>query len=90
MRAMRSLLCLILLLTACSTKASEGDCRKAIANVNKLVGSDSTNMDQDIEAAVRRCRAQWSKKAVQCAIDAKNADAIAKCEGAAPAAGEKK
>lgn len=77
----RKLLAVVLVvvgLGACD-KPSEVDCRKAIANMQTLLGTDKLLATEDLQAAVRRCKGSSSKKSVQCAIDATSIDALDKC-----------
>jgi len=64
-------------LAACNKPAAE-DCRKAIQNMQHLLGTDSTN--KDIEGDVRMCKGGSSKEAVQCAINATTVDQLKACE----------
>jgi hypothetical protein len=80
MRALSTLLAgLTLCLIASCSKPSSDDCRKAIANIQKLNGIENSDQAPDPEAAVRKCRAQSSKKAVKCTINAKTAAEAEAC-----------
>lgn len=61
-------------------KPSEEECRKAIANMQTLLGTDKLLATEDLQGAVRRCKGSSSKKSVQCAIDAGSLDALKQCE----------
>jgi hypothetical protein len=74
------LLSTVLALASCD-KPTEDACRKAIDNIQKITGIEASAGAPDAEAAVRKCRAQASRKAVQCMMDAKTVDDIAACEG---------
>jgi len=63
--------------TACS-KPSEDDCRKALSNMQSLLGTD--HLTADVQGEVRRCRGGSSKKAVECAIAAKTLDELKACD----------
>lgn len=77
---------LLLTLTACNAKPSEAECRKAIDNINKIVGVENTaNIERDIEINVRRCRAEWSRKSVKCMQTKTTPEGLAECEGGKPA-----
>ena len=75
----RILLLLALAFAAACNKPTDDDCRKAIVNMQTLLGTDKLNAGGDLEAAVRRCRGNTSKKAVQCAIEAQNLEGLKKC-----------
>lgn len=80
---------LVVLAGACN-KPSEESCRKAMANVRSILGTESAVAD--IEAGVRRCKGGSSKKTVECAINAKTREQLKECgffkipEGAAGSA----
>ena len=80
MRAMRLLPVLLLLLPlAACDKPSESDCKKAAANMHKVEGIEGSDELLETNRFVRQCRAQFSKKAVQCVMDAKTAEDLDKC-----------
>lgn len=83
MAAMRAfLLCLATIaLLGCSSKPSEADCRKAIDKINELYGIKG---EADIDVALSRCRSQWSKKSVACALGAQTKEQLEACLGSAP------
>ena len=62
------------------TKPSGADCRKAIGNMQLLMGTEHLAHDSDIEGEVRRCRGGSKKKAVQCAIAATSLDELRGCD----------
>ena len=68
-----------LALGACE-KPSEEDCRKAIANMQELLGTDKLLATESLQGAVRMCQGASKKKAVQCAIDAKSLEALQACD----------
>jgi hypothetical protein len=70
----------IILVTGCSTKPSADDCRKAIANMQRLMGTDNMRDDGRIEGEVRRCKGGSTKKAVECAVKAQTLDDLRHCE----------
>ncbi len=82
---MRPLLLLfVLALSACEAKPTEAECRKALENTNKVLGiQNGENMQTAIDTNIRRCRAEWSKKAVQCAANAQTQEALDACQGGA-------
>ncbi len=62
------------------SKPSEDDCRKALANMQSLLGTEFVSKNEDIQGEVRRCRGGSSKKAVECAIQAKSLDDLRACD----------
>ena len=73
-----SLLLLLLPLSACD-KPSEADCKKAAANMHKVEGLQGSDELLETNRFVRQCRAQFSKKAVSCVINAKTSEEIDQC-----------
>lgn len=73
----------VLAIAGCN-KPSEGDCRKAIANMQHLMGTEHLRDDPAgtaaLEGEVRRCKGGSKKKAVKCAMDAKTIEDLQKCE----------
>lgn len=65
--------------TGCS-KPSEDSCKKAIANMQSLLGTEHLSEGQDLQGEVRRCRGGSSQKAVDCAIAAKSLDELRACD----------
>jgi hypothetical protein len=61
---------------ACN-KPAEEDCKKAIENMRKLMGTDTN--PTDIMPSVRRCRGGSSKDAVACASNAKSLAELEAC-----------
>ncbi len=59
-------------------KPSDDDCRKAIVNMQTLIGTDNQK-GNDLEGEVRRCRGGSKKAAVACAIKATTIDELADC-----------
>jgi hypothetical protein len=82
---MRHLLIAVLLTVVgagCEAKPTEAECKKALENTNKVLGiTNEENMQRDMDTNVRRCRAEWSKKAVRCAAAAQTKEALDACEG---------
>ena len=75
---------LVLLMVAvvgfgCS-KPTEPDCRKAITNMQRLMGTENLKDADGIESEVRRCKGGSTKKAVSCAIAAQTLEDLRKCE----------
>src|SRR5262249_10956297 len=54
---------------ACN-KPTPDDCRKAITNMERLLGTEAAARNADNEGEVRRCRGGSTKEAVACAIKA--------------------
>ncbi len=66
-------------LGACNKPAAE-DCRKAILNMENLLGTTHVGKaDGDLEGEVRRCKGGSSKDAVACAIAATSVDQLKAC-----------
>ena len=84
--SMRSVLFALSLLclggfAACSKPSAE-DCRKAVINLQKLRGLDTSPQAPDPEAAVRKCRSTANPKTVACLIRATSAAEADACEPA--------
>jgi hypothetical protein len=79
-------------LGACN-KPSPDDCRKALANMQRLLGTDQLLKAGDLEGEVRRCRGGSKRESVECAIKATTLEQLRACDfqklpsGAAPKAG---
>ncbi len=73
------LIAALVLGTACS-KPAEEDCRKALSNMQSLMGTEFVAKNQDMQGEVRRCRGGSSKQAVECAIAAKSLDDLRACD----------
>ena len=67
------------LTTGCN-KPSEESCRKAIANMQSLLGTEHLTEGQDMQGEVRRCKGGSSKEAVECAIAAKSLEQLKACD----------
>lgn len=76
----RLALVMIAVLAFGCAKPSEEDCRKAITNMQRLMGTDNLREDERIESEVRRCKGGSTKKAVQCAMNAQTLDDLRRCE----------
>ncbi len=63
---------------ACN-KPSQDDCRKALANMQRLLGTDNLK-NTDFEGEVRRCQGGSSKAAVTCAMAATSLDGLRACD----------
>jgi hypothetical protein len=62
------------------SKPSEEDCRKAIANMQRLMGTENLRDAATIEGDVRRCKGGSHRKAVKCAMEAKTLDDLRHCD----------
>src|SRR5688572_24971823 len=74
-----ALLVVVVVGFGCS-KPTEEDCRKAIANMQRLMGTDNMRDDGRLESEVRRCKGGSKKTAVDCAIKAQTLDDLRRCE----------
>jgi hypothetical protein len=61
-------------------KPSEDSCRKALLNMQHLMGTDSQNDTTFLEGEVRRCRGGSRRDAVECAVKATTLDELQRCE----------
>jgi hypothetical protein len=68
-----------LMLAAGCNKPESDDCRKAIKNMNRLMGTDKLQTPAAVEAAVRSCRGTSTKESVECAIQAQTLDQLKSC-----------
>ena len=66
-------------LGACNKPEAE-DCRKAIANMQRLLGTDAAAKNVDNEGEVRRCKGGSTRESVACAIKATTLDELKACE----------
>ena len=80
MARMRTLLVVVLLSLGCGNKPSEEECKKAIANIQKVLGVAESAVEADTVAAVRKCRGQSTKAAANCMAGAKTIEEIDACE----------
>ena len=79
---MKRALVLVMLLAAGSigcNKPSESNCRKAIHNMQRLIGTDKLHSASNVESAVRSCRGASKKASVECAIQAQTLEQLKKC-----------
>jgi hypothetical protein len=79
---MRSLfaVALVLSLAGCS-RPTEDQCREAVDNINKLYGNKQPDPGE-ISAAIRKCRAQSTKKSVACIKAATDVKTLEACDDA--------
>ena len=61
-------------------KPSEDACRKAIANMRALSKTESLVTEEETRTDVRRCKGGSSKKAVECAANAKTLEELIACD----------
>ncbi|MGE5183976.1 MAG: hypothetical protein ACM31C_18020 [Acidobacteriota bacterium] len=66
-------------LAACD-KPDPDACRKALANMQHLLGTDTSNDPAALEGEVRRCRGGSSRAAVECATKATTLDELRRCD----------
>ena len=67
-------------LAACN-KPSEESCRKALLNMQRLLGTETLDSAPGaLESEVRRCKGASTKKAVECAAKAETIEALAACD----------
>jgi hypothetical protein len=64
---------------ACN-KPTQDDCRQAIANMERLLGTEASSRNADNEGEVRRCRGGSTKDAVACAIKATTVEELKACK----------
>ena len=69
----------VLALGACD-KPTPDDCRKALLNMQRLLGTENLNTAANLEGEVRRCRGGSKRKAVECAIKATTLDELRACD----------
>lgn len=69
----------VLALAACD-KPNPEDCRKALLNMQQLLGTQNLNTNETLEGEVRRCRGGSKRKAVECAIKATTLDELRACD----------
>ena len=63
---------------ACNKPTPE-DCRKAITNMERLLGTEAAARSTDNDGEVRRCRGGSTKESVTCAIKATTLDELKAC-----------
>jgi len=74
-----TLVVLLLGLLGCSARPTEEECKKAIANMQKIYKYDGANQEAETLAFVRKCRARSSKDNVTCLINATTESDIDVC-----------
>ncbi|HUJ57841.1 MAG TPA: hypothetical protein VLX92_05100 [Kofleriaceae bacterium] len=70
----------LLLLGACDKPAPE-DCKKALLNMQHLMGTEDLNAagNGELDSEVRRCQGESSKEAVACAVKATSMAELKRC-----------
>lgn len=63
---------------ACNKPTPE-DCRKAITNMERLLGTEAAARNADNDGEIRRCRGGSTKENVACAIKATTAEELHAC-----------
>jgi hypothetical protein len=63
---------------ACDKPTAE-DCRLAIVNMQKLLGTENLGKEGDIEGEIRRCKGGSTRESVACAIKATSLEDIKAC-----------
>jgi len=64
---------------ACNKPTVE-DCRAAIVNMQKLLGTESLGKEGDVEGEIRRCKGGSTRDAVACAIKATSLADLKACD----------
>ena len=77
---MKRIAMFVCLLVAGCNKPSEESCKKALLNMQHLLGTDKENKAGDLESEVRRCKGGSTKEAVECAAAAPTLDDLKKCD----------
>jgi hypothetical protein len=66
--------------TAACNKPTPEDCRKAITNMERLLGTEAAARSADNDGEVRRCRGGSTKENVACAIKATTVEELKACK----------
>lgn len=61
-------------------RPKEEDCKRAIANIRRIYGTENSEVAISPQAMVRSCRGSSSAESVQCFINAKSKEDLSKCE----------
>ncbi len=62
------------------TKPSDENCRKALQNMQVILGTENLNDKSGMEGEVRRCKGGSRREAVDCAIKAKSLEDLRACD----------
>ena len=73
-------LVLVMLTGASCNKPTDENCRKALQNMQSLLGTENLNAKAGVEGDVRRCKGGSRREAVDCAIAAKTLDQLRACD----------
>ena len=65
-------------------KPTEDQCRAAITNMEKLLGTEASARAADNEGEIRRCRGGSTKEAVTCAARANTLEELKACAFMSP------
>jgi hypothetical protein len=76
---MRKALLVFALLAACD-KPSKDDCRKALVNMQHLMGTENLENGESIDNEIRRCQGGSRRTAVDCAMKATTMDELRHCD----------
>ncbi len=79
MKRMLMLLALTSAIAACD-KPTADECKSALDNMQKLMGTTYVSGTTDIQGEIRRCRGGSSKAAIQCASAATTMDELKACK----------
>lgn len=66
-------------LPACD-KPSTSDCKKALLNMQHLMGTDNLLENGGVDSEIRACQGGSTKKSVQCAIKATTLEELRQCD----------
>ena len=70
----------VLFAAAACNKPEADDCRKALENMQHILGTENISKNGDNEGDIRRCRGGSSKEAVACAIKATTKADLQACD----------
>jgi hypothetical protein len=76
---MKRLVFVLATLAACDKPSGE-DCRKALVNMQHLLGTENLGEEKSLEGDVRACRGGSKREAVACAIKAQTLDELKACD----------
>lgn len=76
----RIIIALGLVIAAACNKPSEDNCKKALLNMQHLLGTDQGEDGTGrLESEIRRCKGGSTKESVECAMNATTLDELKKC-----------
>jgi hypothetical protein len=79
MKRMTRTVLLFATLVACDKPAKE-DCRKALVNMQHLMGTENQLDQESLDGEIRRCQGGSRKSAVDCAMKANTMDELRACD----------